>query len=92
MDKIHHHWQQANTGYCCLVTKLCPTLCYPIDCSLTGSSVHGISQDRECSAGSSDIWEDIESMEHEVKLEMVKSAYFGEVRLEGGIGQQNLRD
>ena len=31
-------------------------------------------------------------MEHEVKLEMVKSVYFGEVRLEGGIGQQNLRD
>lgn len=63
-----------------------------MDCSLTGSLVHGISQDRECSSGSSDIWEDIESMEHEVKLEMVKSVYFGEVRLEGGIGQQNLRD
>ena len=32
--------------YCCLVTKLCPTLCYPMDCSPPGSSVHGISQAR----------------------------------------------
>ena len=28
---------------CCLVTKSCPTLCDPMDYSLTGSSVHGIS-------------------------------------------------
>ena len=27
-----------------LVTPLCPTLCNPIDCSPSGSSVHGISQ------------------------------------------------
>ena len=26
----------------CLVTKLCPTLCDPMDCNLPGSSVHGI--------------------------------------------------
>ena len=30
----------------CLVTKPCPTLCDPMDCSLPGSSVHGISQAR----------------------------------------------
>ena len=29
-----------------LVAKLCPTLCHPMDCSLPGSSVHGISQAR----------------------------------------------
>ena len=29
---------------CCLVAKLCPTLCDPIDCSPPGFSVHGISQ------------------------------------------------
>ena len=28
------------------VTQLCPTLCDPIDCSLPGSSVHGIFQAR----------------------------------------------
>ena len=28
------------------VTKLCPTLCEPVDCSLPGSSVYGISQAR----------------------------------------------
>ena len=34
----------------CLVTKSCLTLCDPMDCSLPGSSVHGISQARilEC--------------------------------------------
>ena len=29
-----------------LVAQLCPTLCNPTDCSLPGSSVHGISQAR----------------------------------------------
>ena len=29
---------------CCLVTKLGPILCDPMDCSLPGSFVHGISQ------------------------------------------------
>ena len=28
------------------VAQLCPTLCNPMDCSLTGSSVHGIFQAR----------------------------------------------
>ena len=30
----------------CLVAKLCPTLCDPMDCSPPGSSVYGISQAR----------------------------------------------
>ena len=30
----------------CEVTQLCPTLCDPMDCSLPGSSVHGIFQAR----------------------------------------------
>ena len=29
-----------------LVTQSCPTLCGPMDCSLPGSSVHGILQAR----------------------------------------------
>ena len=29
---------------CCLVTRSCPTLCNPMDCSLSGSTVHGILQ------------------------------------------------
>ena len=28
------------------VAQLCPTLCHPMDCSLSGSSVHGIFQTR----------------------------------------------
>ena len=31
---------------CCLVAQLWPALCHPMDCSLPGSSVHGISQPR----------------------------------------------
>ena len=31
---------------CCLIAKLCPILCNPMDCSLPGSSVHGIFQAR----------------------------------------------
>ena len=31
---------------CRLVTKLCSTLCSPMDCSPSGSSLHGISQAR----------------------------------------------
>ena len=31
---------------CCLVTKLCLTLCDPVDCSPPGSSVYGIFQAR----------------------------------------------
>ena len=29
---------------CCLVAQLCLTLCDPMDCSLPGSSLHGILQ------------------------------------------------
>ena len=31
---------------CCLVIQLCLTLCDPMDCSPSDSSVHGISQER----------------------------------------------
>ena len=31
---------------CVKVAQLCPTLCHPMDCSLSGSSVHGILQAR----------------------------------------------
>ena len=31
-------------GGCCLVAKLCPTLCDPMDCSPPGFSVHGFSR------------------------------------------------
>ena len=30
--------------YCCLVAKLCPTLCDLMDCIVPGSFFHGISQ------------------------------------------------
>ena len=36
----------SEKGCCCLITQLCPTLCDPIDCSLPGSSDHGIFQAR----------------------------------------------
>ena len=36
----------ANCCHCCSVAQSCPTLCDPVDCSLPGSSVHGILQVR----------------------------------------------
>ena len=36
----------------CLVAKSCPTLCDPMDCSLPGSSLHGIFQARMSSRSS----------------------------------------
>ena len=33
-------------SFSCVVTKSCPTLCNPMDCSLPGSSAHGIFQAR----------------------------------------------
>ena len=36
-------WQRA---CCCLVAKSCPTFCPSMDCSLLGSSVHGLFQAR----------------------------------------------
>ena len=36
-------WRKRNES---LVTQSCLTLCHPMDCSLPGSSVHGIFQAR----------------------------------------------
>ena len=36
-------WCQTCSGHRCPVTKLCPPLCDPTDCSPPGSSAHGIS-------------------------------------------------
>ena len=40
----HHQFNTHGSGD--LVTKLCLTLCDPMDCSLPDSSVHGILQAR----------------------------------------------
>ena len=40
-DKVRSEWSEWSE-----VTQLCPTLCDPMDCSLPGSSVHGIFQAR----------------------------------------------
>ena len=36
----------THTHVVCLVARLCPTRCDPMECSPTGSSFHGISQVR----------------------------------------------
>ena len=38
--------QRAEWVHACSVAQSCPTLCDPVDCSLQGSSVHGIFQAR----------------------------------------------
>ena len=46
--QILYHWATRNSQFIqlVLVAQSCPTLCNPMDCSLPGSSVHGISQAR----------------------------------------------
>ena len=41
-----HHWESLARAVLCLVAQSCPTLCDSRDCSLPGSSVHGILQAR----------------------------------------------
>ena len=46
---LPEQWFSIQVAYqnpLCLVAQLCPTLCDPMDCSLPGSSVHGILQAR----------------------------------------------
>ena len=49
-ENLHHlcppYFTLTLSRFCCLVTKLCLTLCDSTDCSLPGFSVHGISQAR----------------------------------------------
>ena len=42
VQSLWHHVLKWNEE----VTQLCPTLCGPVDCSLPGSSVHGVLQAR----------------------------------------------
>ena len=37
-------WADYCYSCCCLLAQSWPTLCYPVDCGLPGSSMHGISQ------------------------------------------------
>ena len=46
LSKMIENQYLLSPGFSCLVTKSCPILCNPMDCSLPGSSVHGISQAR----------------------------------------------
>jgi len=48
------------------VTQSYPTLCNPMDCSLPGSSVHGIFQARVLEWGAIALSEDISSLSHSV--------------------------
>ena len=52
------------------VAQLCPTLSDPMDCSLPGSSVHGIFQARVLEWGASDFSE--EALDIYIKYKMVK--------------------
>ena len=46
MSKMYPQFLKPQCAMLCSVTKLCLTLCDPIDYSLPGSSVHGIFQAR----------------------------------------------
>ena len=44
-------WLNWSLFFCCLVTKLCPTACDPMDCTLPGFSVHGDSLGKNTGVG-----------------------------------------
>ena len=49
LEYVSYFWQSPNNCLpqpFCLVSRPCSTLCHPMDCSLPGSSVHGISHAR----------------------------------------------
>ena len=46
IDEVQQVGLIASCAVLCLVAQSCPTLCDPMDCSLQGSSVHGIFQAR----------------------------------------------
>ena len=45
-SELHYKLFDINTLKCILAAQLCPTLCNPMDCSPTGSSIHEILQAR----------------------------------------------
>ena len=67
--KLSKMFETTDDDGCCLVAQSCPTLCDPVDCSLPGSSVHGISQARILE------WDAISSS-HAVILKMRYTWYF----------------
>ena len=49
-SKVQQSFELTGSNACthgCLAAQLCPTLCDPMDCSPSGSSVHGILQAEE---------------------------------------------
>ena len=46
LRQIIYHWVTGNIDIEIVVAQSCPTLCDPMDCSLPGSSIHGIFQAR----------------------------------------------
>ena len=50
IKKKRHHFFD-NGAMLCLVAQLCPTLCNPVDCSPSGSSVHGDSPGKNAEVG-----------------------------------------
>ena len=48
---VHNSFFKSLEGVCVLVPKSCLTLCYPIDCSPPGSSIHGILQAKNTGVG-----------------------------------------
>ena len=52
MNAIFHEYiLECKMNLRCVCMLLCPALCYPVDCSLPGSSVHGKSPGENTGVG-----------------------------------------
>ena len=52
LNQLSYQGSPLRQELCVSVTWLCPTLCDPMDCSLPGSSIHGILQAKNTRVGS----------------------------------------
>ena len=60
----------------CLVTQSCPTLCNPMDCSLSGSSVHGDSPGKNTGVGCHALLQEISPPRDRIQVSHIAGIFF----------------
>ena len=74
----------------CVITQLCPTLCDPVDCSLPGSSVHGIFQARVLKWGAISFSRGSSQPRDQTRVSRIASRHFYHLSYQGSCGFTQL--